>query len=160
MEQIENLEIINPNKGWVVIELDRLLSEWESWAEQVGRIVDQPYDLNTQLDVFADGEDMMHKHEILQAKTLTFLNNNIKGHGFIKGFDGRHCDRTDVRLRHRVKHRIQQLRILHACLEYARVPESFWKQKGKQLIQNIVNKGTDAAIEIAAKYLKNPTGIE
>jgi len=54
----------------------------------------------------------MNIHEIFQAKTLTFLNNNITGHGFIKGFDGKAGDRTDLRLKIRVKHRLHQLRIL------------------------------------------------
>jgi hypothetical protein len=59
---------------------------------------------------------MMQKHEVLQNRTLAFLNRNIKGHGVITGFDGSHCDRTDLRLKHRVKHRLQELRVLRACL--------------------------------------------
>lgn len=89
--QIEKLEIINQNKNWVISELDSIVSEWEGWQKTVADIKDHPYDQNTQLDVFADGEENMEKHEILQAKTLTFLNNNIKGHGFISGFDGNSC---------------------------------------------------------------------
>ncbi len=80
------------------------------------------------------------------------------GHGFVKGFDGQGCDRTDLRLRHRVKHRLQNLRVLKASLEYARVPESYWREKGKELVDNIIDKGGDAAIGIAASYLKNPAG--
>lgn len=158
-EQIDNLEFINPNKALIFRELEKLFAEWEIWQKEILKIVDQPYDANRQSEVFADGEENMYFHEILQAKTLTFLNNNIKGHGFIKGFDGRGCDRTDLRLKIRVKHRIQQLRILLASLQYAKVPESFWKEKSKELVQSIVNKGTDAAIEIATQYLKNPTEI-
>jgi hypothetical protein len=101
---------------------------------------------------------MMQKHEVLQAKTLTFLNNNIKGHGFIKGFDGVRCDRYDIRLKHRVKHRLQNLRVLIASLEYARVPESYWKQKGKELVDKIIDRAPDAAIDVATNYLKNPLG--
>ena len=81
------LEIINSKKAWVVNELDGLISEWESWQLEVAQIKDHPYDTNTQSNVFADGEENMDKHEILQTKTLTFLNNNIRGHGFIVGFD-------------------------------------------------------------------------
>ncbi|MDP3258961.1 MAG: hypothetical protein Q8M34_00050 [Thermodesulfovibrionales bacterium] len=158
-EHIDNLEFINPNKAWVVKELEKLFAEWAVWQNEVSKIVDQPYDTRRQSEVFADGEENMESHEILQAKTLTFLNNNIKGHGFIKGFDGHSCDRTDLRLKIRVKHRIQQLRILLASLQYANVPESYWKEKSKELVQSIVNKGTDAAIEIATKYLKNPMDI-
>lgn len=99
---------------------------------------------------------MMLKHEVLQAKTLTFLNNNIRGHGFIRGFDGRHIDRTDLRLRIRVEHRLRDLEILRACLQYAKVPEAFWKQKGKELVDRLLDKSGDAAIDVAASYLKNP----
>ena len=86
-EQTTNLSIKNPNKSWVAKELATLIDEWVSWQDEVEQIQDHPYDPNIQLDVFADGEENMQKHEILQAKTLTFLNNNINGHGFIKGFD-------------------------------------------------------------------------
>ena len=116
-KQAVKLAFINPNRRWVIKELDKLLTEWETWSSEVDQIVDQPYDHNTQLEVFADGEIMMQKHEILQSKTATFLDNNISGHGFIAGFDGSHCDRTDLRLKHRVKHRIQELRVLRACLD-------------------------------------------
>jgi len=157
-DQIENVEFLNPNKAWVVRELDKIYSVWKAWEEEVSRIVDQPYDRTTQSGVFADGEEMLQKHEALQGKTLTFLNNNIRGHGFIKGFDGKGCDRIDLRLRVRVKHRIQNLRILMASLEYAKVPDSYWKEKAKELVDKILDKGSDAAIEIAASYLKNPMG--
>ncbi len=156
--QIDRLAFLNPNKPWVVKELDKLFEEWLAWEKEVSTIVDQPYDRNTQAEVYADGENMMQRHEILQAKTLTFVNNNIAGHGFIEGFEGRGCDRTDLRLKHRVKHRLQRLRVLKASMEYARVPDSFWREKGKELVDKICDKGTDAAIDIAASYLKNPTG--
>jgi hypothetical protein len=158
MEPPEPVEIINPNRPWVVSELEKLYAEWLLWQEQIKGIVDQPYDRNTQSEVFADGEDMMHNHDLLQAKTLTFLNNNIRGHGFICGFDGRGVDRTDLRLRIRVKHRLHNLNMLRASLVYAKVPESFWKQKGKELVEKLVKKTGDAAIEVAASYLKNPMG--
>lgn len=155
-EQITNLAITNPNKSWVAKELAKLIDEWISWQKEVDQIQDYPYDPNKQLNVFADGEENMQKHEILQAKTLTFLNNNINGHGFIKGFDGRGCDRTDLRLKVRVKHRLHQLRILQSCLEYAEVPESFWKKKGKELVEKISNLPADVAAQVASEWLKNP----
>jgi hypothetical protein len=158
MQQIENLEFLNPNRPWVMKELDKLYQEWLDWEKVVSQIIDKRYDRNTQSEVFADGEEMMQKHEILQAKTLTFLNNNIKGHGFIEGFDGKRCDRYDLRLNYRVKHRLQSLRVLIASLEYARVPESYWKQKGKELLDKIIDKAPDAAIDVVANYLKNPMG--
>lgn len=100
----------------VLNRFDNLIAEWENWSKEVDQIVDQPYDRNAQSEVFADGQMMMQKHEILQNRTLAFLNRNIKGHGFITGFDESHCDRTDLRLKHRVKHRLQELRLLRACL--------------------------------------------
>ena len=158
MEQIEPLEITNPNRAWVVAELDQLYAEWLAWQQEVEKIIDQPYDRQTQSEVFADGEAMMRRHDVLQAKTLTFLNNNVRGHGFIRGFDGRGIDRTDLRLRIRVKHRLHQLDMLQASLQYAKVPESFWKQKAKELLDNVAKKTGDAAIDVAASYLKNPLG--
>jgi len=97
--------------------IDSLIGEWFDWQTEVSKIVDQPYDKDRQLDVFADGVEMMARHEQLQAKTLTYLNNAISNHGFIDGFDGSHCDRTDLRLKFRVAHRIQQLRVLRSCIE-------------------------------------------
>lgn len=155
-KQLSNIAIKNPNKAWVVKEIAKLIDEWETWQKEVSLIQDHEYDSNTQLDVFADGEENMQKHEILQGKTLTFLNNNIDGHGFIVGFDGRGCDRTDLRLVHRVKHRLHQLKILQACLEYAEVPDSFWKKKGKELVEKISNLPADVAAQVASDWLKNP----
>jgi hypothetical protein len=160
MKQVENIAITNPNRAWVVSEFEKLYAEWLSWHNEVVRLQDQPYDRNTQSEVLADGEDNMRKHDILQAKTLTFLNNNIAGHGFISGFDGRHIDPTDLRLKIRVKHRMHELDMLRACLEYAKVPEAYWKQKGKELVEKLLNKSGDAAVNIAASYLKNPMSGE
>lgn len=95
-------------------ELEDLYNEWVRWSESVDQIKDQEYDRQRQSEVYADGEQMMQKHDILQAKTLTFLNNNISGHGFIDGFDGNGCDRTDLRLKYRVRHRIHNLDLLMA----------------------------------------------
>lgn len=156
MKQTQHIEIVNSNHAWVVAEFEKLYMQWVAWQAVVALIADHPYDRNTQSDVFADGEDNMRKHDILQAKTLTFLNNNVRGHGFIDGFDGQQIDRTDLRLRIRVKHRMHQLDILRASLEYAKVPEAFWKQKGKELVEKITKKTGDAAIDVAASYLKNP----
>jgi hypothetical protein len=47
MEQIENLEFLNPNRPWVMKELDKLYQEWLYWEIEVSQIVDQPYDKNT-----------------------------------------------------------------------------------------------------------------
>ena len=110
-KQLSNLATKNPNKAWVAKELAKLINEWEVWQREVSLIQDHEYDPNTQLDVFADGEENMQKHEILQGKTLTFLNNNVNGHGFIVGFDGRSCDRPDLRLSYRVKQGLSRVQI-------------------------------------------------
>lgn len=154
--QIEKLEILNSNKNWVIDELNSIISEWENWQKFVEEIRDHPYDQNTHTEVFADGEENMEKHNILQAKTLTFLNNNIKGHGFILGFDGNACDRTDLRLKIRVKHRLKQLRILQESLKYALVPEAYLVRKAKELTDKIIESGTEAGTRILLEYLKNP----
>jgi hypothetical protein len=144
-----------PRKDWVAEELGRLLNEWHEWRKKVDEIVDQPYDKSTHSEVFADGEENMNKHAILQAKTFTFLENNISGHGFIHGRDGRHIDRTDLRLKIRVKHRIQELEELHASLPYVLVPDSFWKERAKVLITRIADEPYKGP-EILADALKNP----
>jgi len=155
------LAITNPNKKWVLKELDSLYQEWESWKLKIEQIVDQPYNKQTQTEVFADGEEMMEAYEILQEKTLTFLDNNIQGHGFIYGRDGDHIDRNDCRLKIRHGHRMRDLNILKESLKYAHVPESYWKEKAKELVDKVVDtageKGTEAAIDIATGYLKNPS---
>ncbi|MGQ0555237.1 MAG: hypothetical protein ACT4PN_04740 [Nitrospiraceae bacterium] len=115
--QTTELSFIHSNGQWVIIELEKIMGEWEAWSNEVGQIADQPYDRNTQSEVYADGESMMHKQEVLQSKTRVFLDRNVRGHNFVAGFDGSHVDRTDLRLKHRVKHRIQDLRVLHACLK-------------------------------------------
>jgi hypothetical protein len=121
MEEFLQPFLMNPNRDWVVSELDKLREEWTVWAKAVSDILDQPYDHRIQSDVFADGEENMKHHEVIQAKTLTFLNNNIKRHGFIGGFNGHGCDRTDLRLKHRVKHRLHSLNALRAALQYAEI---------------------------------------
>jgi hypothetical protein len=117
--KLETLAFKNPNKAWVIKELDALIGEWRAWQTEVAEIKDHPYDRSMQSAVYADGEDNIKKHRILQAKTLEFLVNNIIGHGFICGRDGTKIDRDDLRLKIRVKHRMDDLDELRARLEYA-----------------------------------------
>ncbi|MGD0185941.1 MAG: hypothetical protein ABSC25_11920 [Roseiarcus sp.] len=117
----ETLAFKNSNKAWVIKELDALIREWRAWQREVDQLGDDPYN---PLDpkpgrVFADGEENTRNHSILQAKTLEFLETSIAGHGFICGRDGTKIDRTDLRLKIRVKHRIYDLDELRACLQYA-----------------------------------------
>ena len=156
VDQPVRLKIRNPRHDWVQSEFEKLLREWEEWQVTVAKIEDHPYDKNTQSEVFVDGEENMERHEILQAKTLTFLNINVDGHNFIRGFDGGHVDRSDLRLNVRVKHRLTDLRILKECLQYADIADGFWVQKSKKILDTISTKAPAEAIKIIAGYLKNP----
>jgi hypothetical protein len=155
----ETLALINPNKKWVVKELDRTIEEWRAWQKEVGKIPAQHrnrYDPRPE-DIFADGEDNIQKHHVLQEKTLVFLDNNIDGHGFIYGRDGTKIDSTDLRLDIRVKHRVNDLEVLRACIEYAKVPEAYWKATAKEMLEKVAGKAPQAAIDIAVKYLQGMT---
>ena len=153
---MDNLTITNPRKDWVIDELEGLIKEWEEWQISVSNIEDFPYDKQTQLEVFADCEDNMESHSILQMKTITFLDNNTSGHWFINGRDGKGCDRKDLRLVIRVKHRLRDLREIHDSLQYALLTDAYWKQKAKEMIDKIADKSSEVALEIAASYIKNP----
>ncbi len=52
------LAITNPRRSWVIKELDKLITEWETWQRDVAGIKDHEYDKNRQLDVWADGEEI------------------------------------------------------------------------------------------------------
>ena len=84
-----------------------------------------------------------------QLTNLAIINPN-------KGFDGNACDRTDLRLKHRVKHRLHRLKILQASVQYAEVPDSYWEKKGKELVDKVTNLPADIAAQVAAEMLKNP----
>jgi len=152
----ETLSFIKPDTARVFKQLDDLLGEWRAWQKDVDKLPEHP---DNRLDpkpfnILADGEDNIKKHRILQERTLVFLENNIAGHGFICGRDGSKIDRIDLPLKIRVKHRMDDLDELRACLQYANVPETYWKAKAKEMLAKTVGKAPDIAIEIAAKYLQ------
>jgi hypothetical protein len=147
------LALTNPNKAGVFKELDALINEWRAWQQEVEEIKDHSFN-HTQSKVYADGEENIKKHRILREKTLVFLENNIAGHGFVRGRDGTKIDRNDLRLKIRVKHRMDDLDELRACLPYAKVPEGYWKAKAKEMLDKTVGKAPDLATDIAAKYLQ------
>ena len=150
------LALTNPNKRWVVKELDALMEEWRAWQKEVSKIPVQPRNrLDPRPDdVLADGEKNIQKHNVLQEKTLAFLDNNVAGHGFIYGRDGSRIDRTDLRLDIRVKHRVNDLEVLSACIQYAKVPDAYWKVTAREMLERVAGKAPEAAVEIAAKYLQ------
>jgi hypothetical protein len=150
------LRLTNLNKKWVVKELDVLIEEWRAWQKVVADIPIEPrnpYDPKPE-NILADGEGSIQKHHVLQEKTLAFLDNNIEGHGFIYGRDGTRVDRTDLRLDIRVKHRVNDLEVLRACIQYAKVPEAYWKATAKEMLEKVAGKAPDLAADIAAKYLQ------
>ncbi|WP_167685700.1 hypothetical protein [Parasedimentitalea denitrificans] len=154
----EMLAFKNSNRAWVMAELKKLFDEWEAWAKFVQTIEDHPFDRNTQSEIFADGVENLDKHDILRTKTLTFLDNNIQGHNFMRSNEYEEpFERTDLRLILRVPHRIKDLKVLLASLEYALVPDGFWKERGKSLLNSIEDKAPDSALRIVESYLRNPT---
>lgn len=153
----ERLEILNPNSAWVVAELEKLRAEWVSWKEAVDQIEDHPYDRNTHAECFADGEENLRKHEILRTKTLTFLDNNIRGHNFMFSNEYERPYEDNLgRLKGRVAYRLHELDILAACLQYALVPDGFWKEQGKKMIEQLARTAPEKAVDAAASWLRNP----
>jgi hypothetical protein len=53
-----------------------------------------------------------------------------------------------------VKHRIHDLEVLRACIQYAKVPEAYWKAKAKEMLEKVAGKAPEIATDIAAKYLQ------
>jgi hypothetical protein len=159
-ERREVFALINPNKGWVVKELDKLRREWADWLEtSQGLGVSPDFNPLTCSEAIMDGRENRRKHEILREKTLVFIGNNFSGYGFL--FEGwpphPHEDNTG-RLAKIVPGWIHRLETLAACIEYARVPDGFWTEQGKNLVSKIAEVGPDKAAEVAEKFLRNPSG--
>lgn len=160
IEQFAPLAIVTANKSWVVKELDLLLEEWRRWDSVVQNLGDSSdFDPQTCTEALKDGRDNLRKHDILREKTLVFLRNHFSGAEFI--FENwpphPHEDNTS-RLRRRVPNWIHRLQILEASVAYARVPDGFWKEKGKELVTVLSTTAPEKAIDVAASYLKNPLG--
>ena len=152
MDQPQTLVLKTPKKKRIIKELDAFLSKWRSWERHVGQITDHPYDRMTQSSVYVDGEENMKQHTILQERTLAFLNRNIVGHGFIYGQHGENVDRTDLRLKVRVKHRLNDLDVLRARIDYAEVPKG-WEIMRK-IFPSLGNKLIGIVPDFLAKYLQ------
>ncbi len=161
MQPRELLVITNPNKGLVIDQLDRILAEWKEhfvFAQKLSEGPDHPdYPQYGGAEAIKDGFENHRKHETLREKTLIFIGNNFSGYAFL--FDNwptpPHEDNTS-RLVRIVPDWIHRLETLSACIEYARVTDSFWRSKGKELVDQVVKTTPDKAAEIAASYLKNP----
>ncbi len=160
MQPREILAITNPNKGWVVAELDILHHDWAAWLETARDLPDSPdYDPNTCTEAIKDGWVNRRKHEVLREKTLTFIGNNFAGYGFLFENWPQHPHESNTsRLIEIIPGWIHRLETLAACIEYARLPDGYWKSKGKQLVDEVIKATPEKAIDIAASYLRNPAG--
>jgi len=157
MKPRELLTITSPNKGWVVNKLDELSREWERWLETVRHLPDSPdYNPQTCKEAIKDGFAIRQLHHVLRDKTLVFIGNHFSGYEFLfENWPSFPHEANTVRLANIVPDWIRRLHTLSQSIEYARVTDGFWREKGKQLADAIV-KAPDKAAEIAAAFLKNP----
>ncbi len=160
IKEFKPLEITNPNKDWVAKELDDLLSEWQRWKEETQNLKNSPdYIPNTCTEAIKDGFDNLKKHEILREKSLVFLRNNFIGYEFIvDNWPNHPHENNTCRLRERIPGWIHRFEILKASIDYARVPDGYWKERGKKLVEKITDVTPEKAAEIAASYMKDPFG--
>lgn len=157
------LAITNPSKTWVVEELSRLSAEWEAWDVAMRQLLAGPdspdFDASTCLDAIKDGFANRRRHAVLREKTLVFISNNFSGYEFL--FDNwptpPHEDNAS-RLAEVVPGWVHRLEMLCACVPYAKVPESFWKERGKLLADEVIKAGAKGGADIAASWLRNPFG--
>ena len=152
--------IANPNKGWVVAELDKLRKEWADWLAVARELPVSPdYDPNVGSEAVMDGFDNLRKQDTLREKTLVFIGNNFSGYAFLfENWPSHPHEDVTSRLANRIPSWMHRLETLAASIEYARVPDSYWKEKGKELVDQVVKTTPKKAIDIAASYLKNPMG--
>lgn len=159
MQASHHLSFSNPNKAWAFKEVGNIIEEWQQWYIYVQKLEDHDdYNPNTCTEAVKDGWENLKKHEVLREKTLVFLRNNFSGYEFLfENWSSHPHEDITSRLRRRVPTWLHRLEILRASLDYAKVPDGFWKEKGKELANKIVNLAPDKAAEIATAYLKNPS---
>jgi hypothetical protein len=153
MDQPQIVVLKTPRKKRILKELDAFISQWRSWGKEVAQITDHPYDRMTQSSIYPDGggeQENIRRHNILQERTLAFLKENIVGHGFIYGQHGENVDRTDLRLQIRVKHRLNDLDVLRARIDYAEVPKQL--NTVRQVSSNVGNKLLGIVPDFLVKY--------
>lgn len=158
-KQREAFAIANPNKPVVVQELDKIRKEWAAWLEfGKGLGVSSEFDPSTCTECIKDGYENLRKHEVLREKTLVFIGNNFTGYRFLFENWPRppHEDSTS-RIARKAPGWIQRLDTLAAAIEYARVPDGYWKARGKDLVGAITKAGPEKAIDVATSFLKNPS---
>lgn len=158
VKSLPPFEFSNPNKAWVVVETDSLLQQWRDWFTAVQSFPDSPdYDSNLETEALRHGRDKLNQHIILREKTLVFLRNNFNGFEFMvdEWSDHPHESNTSA-LTRRIPVWIHRLEMLQASIDYARVPDGFWTEKGKDLASFIFKEGPQKGAEVAASWLKNP----
>ncbi|MQX28880.1 hypothetical protein [Sinorhizobium meliloti] len=152
------MELLNPNKGWVVAELDKFLAEWRDWLRFVSELPDSPdYNPQTCTDAIKDGWENIRKHDVLREKTLTFLATNFGGYDFLfLNWPRPPHENNMVRKAVVVPGWIHRLETLTACIDYARVPDGFWKEQGKKMVEQLALVAPEKAADTAASWLRNP----
>jgi hypothetical protein len=158
MTKREPLTVTNPSKVWVVAQLDRLTKEWETWQREAETWEVSPdYDPKTCAKSIMDGWANRRKHEVLREKTMVFISNNFSGYEFLFANWPSHPHEDNLsRVKVIAPGWLHRLNTMSACVEYARVTDGFWKEKGKQLAEQIVKVGAEKGSDIAASWLKNP----
>jgi len=157
----EVLTIVNPNRGWVVDELDRLIAEWRDWLAIAESLrVSSDFIPMTCSEAVKDGFSNRRKHEVLREKTLVFIGNNFTGYAFLfENWPTHPHEANTSRLAQVIPSWLHRLGTLSACIDYARVTDGFWTARGKRLVDDILKAAPDKAGEIAIAFLKNPLGI-
>jgi len=47
---------------------------------------------------------------------------------------------------------------MKASMNYVLVPESYWKEQGKEFLKVLSKSTAEGAVDVAASFLKNPLG--
>lgn len=157
-EERKVLALTNPNRGWVVKELDKLKAEWADWFKESESWTDYPeFDRNTMAESMKDGPQNHRRHEVLREKTVTFIGNNFTGYGFLfANWPQPPHETNQDRLRNVIPDWQRRLNTLAGAIEYARVPDGFWTERGKELITTLAKVGPEEGAKIAGGWLKNP----
>ncbi|PAR34067.1 hypothetical protein CGT98_18605 [Vibrio metoecus] len=152
------LSITNPNKAWVNEQLDLLIDEWQLWNEYCASIEDSSdYNPKTCSEAIKDGFANIQKHEVLREKTLVFLRNHFVGAEFIlNSWDTHPHEDVCSRLNKKVPMWLHRLEMLKASMGYVLVPDSYWKERGKEFLTVLSKSTAENAVDVAASYLKNP----
>jgi hypothetical protein len=154
------LSITNPNKAWVSEQIDALTKEWIEWNAFCQNIEDSPdFNPKTCSEAIKDGYENIRKHELLREKTLVLLRNHFSGAEFVLNNWKPHPHEDNCsRLKDKVPYWIHRLEIMKASMNYVLVPESYWKEQGKEFLKVLSKSTAEGAVDVAASFLKNPLG--